>query len=252
MNAWHACVRLNMCMYTYLHICLAAFLAKDYLRRGCLCGCPKGHEGHWSKRRGLGKTLPAKGQWILLWLISGFLGQRSVRSVLGVPLGLFPNQKLYKRAQRLFLRLIPYVSFTKINFVAWVGTSKGLRFIGWRLPAHLGTQANCAKRKKGSFLDHKCWIISKLPAELFKIWLAPVLRNVMVGRCMACLTMMCALGLPFILEQPSTSVMEYHPCFQFLARQFRIYKAAGAKIIVQLKLKNISQHLLLVWVETPF
>ncbi|CAL1147042.1 unnamed protein product [Cladocopium goreaui] len=49
--------------------------------------------------------------------------------------------------------------------------------------------------------------------------------NVMVGRCMACLTMMCALGLPFILEQPSTSVMEYHPCFQFLARQFRIYKA---------------------------
>ena len=46
----------------------------------------------------------------------------------------------------------------------------------------------------------------------------------MVGRCMLCIMMMCALGMPFILEQPSSSVMEHHPCFQHLAQKFRIYK----------------------------
>ena len=57
-----------------------------------------------------------------------------------------------------------------------------------------------------------------------------ILRNHMVGRCMACLMMMCALGLPFVLEQLSTSVMEYHPCFQFLAQRFKIYRVTLAHI----------------------
>ena len=57
------------------------------------------------------------------------------------------------------------------------------------------------------------------------------LRNYMVGRCMACVMVMCALGMPFILEQPSTSVMEFHPCFQLLARQFKIFKDPWAQRI---------------------
>lgn len=31
--------------------------------------------------------------------------------------------------------------------------------------------------------------------------------------------MMCALGIPFILEQPGSSVMEHHPCFKFVTKK---------------------------------
>lgn len=43
---------------------------------------------------------------------------------------------------------------------------------------------------------------------------------------MLCIYMMCALGIPFILEQPGSSVMEHHPCFKFVTKKYKIFKVA--------------------------
>lgn len=48
----------------------------------------------------------------------------------------------------------------------------------------------------------------------------------MVGRVCLCILVMSALHIPWCLEQPSSSVMELHPCFQYIAKKFVVYRAA--------------------------
>ncbi|CAK9052314.1 unnamed protein product [Durusdinium trenchii] len=46
----------------------------------------------------------------------------------------------------------------------------------------------------------------------------------MVARVCLVLSITCSLHLPFILEQPSSSLMELHPAFRWLSKQFKIYR----------------------------
>ncbi|CAK9086958.1 unnamed protein product [Durusdinium trenchii] len=46
----------------------------------------------------------------------------------------------------------------------------------------------------------------------------------MVTRCCIMIYMCCVLKIPFILEQPMSSLLQYHPDFQRLCRSFTIYK----------------------------
>ena len=47
----------------------------------------------------------------------------------------------------------------------------------------------------------------------------------MVARCCISILVCCALGIPFALEQPASSILELHPAMQFIAKKFAIYKA---------------------------
>lgn len=49
-------------------------------------------------------------------------------------------------------------------------------------------------------------------------------RNEMVSRVCMVLAVMSALKLPWLLEQPSSSVMAWHPCFRWIVRHFRVYQ----------------------------
>ena len=51
------------------------------------------------------------------------------------------------------------------------------------------------------------------------------LRNCMVSRCCILALVCCILRIPFILEQPASSLMQFHPDFQYLCRKFEIYRA---------------------------
>ena len=42
----------------------------------------------------------------------------------------------------------------------------------------------------------------------------------MVARCCVCMLIACILNVPFILEQPGSSVLECHPYFQLLCKKF--------------------------------
>ncbi|CAK9088946.1 unnamed protein product [Durusdinium trenchii] len=46
----------------------------------------------------------------------------------------------------------------------------------------------------------------------------------MVSRCMILCLMLATLDIPFILEQPASSLMQYHPHFQYLCKRFDIYR----------------------------
>lgn len=46
----------------------------------------------------------------------------------------------------------------------------------------------------------------------------------MVSRCVTILMMLCSLQIPFVLEQPASSLMQHHPDFERLCRQFTIYR----------------------------
>lgn len=48
----------------------------------------------------------------------------------------------------------------------------------------------------------------------------------MVTRCCIMIYICCSLGLPFILEQPGSSLLQYHPDFQKICRGFDIYRVA--------------------------
>ena len=57
----------------------------------------------------------------------------------------------------------------------------------------------------------------------------PDSRSVRDGNILACraflICLICATrGILFVLEQPRSSVMEYHPCFVFLSRLVRMYR----------------------------
>lgn len=51
------------------------------------------------------------------------------------------------------------------------------------------------------------------------------LRNQMVVRVMAQILMLQLLRIPWILEQPSSSVMEHHPMFAWICSKFCVYRA---------------------------
>ncbi|CAL1133886.1 unnamed protein product [Cladocopium goreaui] len=48
--------------------------------------------------------------------------------------------------------------------------------------------------------------------------------NCMVSRCCILALVCCILRIPFILEQPASSLMQFHPDFQYLCRKFEIYR----------------------------
>ena len=54
----------------------------------------------------------------------------------------------------------------------------------------------------------------------------PKLRNTMVSRCCVLLMILCLLDIPWILEQPASSVLQYHPDFEYLCKKFSIYRVA--------------------------
>ena len=47
----------------------------------------------------------------------------------------------------------------------------------------------------------------------------------MVSRCAISILILSALGVPWALEQPSSSVLEFHPAMQFIAKKFSMHKA---------------------------
>ena len=51
------------------------------------------------------------------------------------------------------------------------------------------------------------------------------LRNCMVSRCCILALVCCIRRIPFLLEQPASSLMQFHPDFQCLCRKFEIYRA---------------------------
>ncbi len=48
--------------------------------------------------------------------------------------------------------------------------------------------------------------------------------NVMVSRCMLILFYLCIMEIPWVLEQPGTSIMNLHPRFQLIIAMFPIYR----------------------------
>ncbi|CAK9041269.1 unnamed protein product [Durusdinium trenchii] len=46
----------------------------------------------------------------------------------------------------------------------------------------------------------------------------------MVSRCAISILILSALGVPWALEQPSSSVLEFHPAMQFIAKKFSMHK----------------------------
>ncbi|CAK9070411.1 Uncharacterized protein SCF082_LOCUS35032, partial [Durusdinium trenchii] len=48
--------------------------------------------------------------------------------------------------------------------------------------------------------------------------------NLMASRCFAVIQVLTQLCLPWMLEQPSSSIMEEHPLFRRLAKTHTIYK----------------------------
>ena len=53
-----------------------------------------------------------------------------------------------------------------------------------------------------------------------------MLRNRMVTRCCILIGICCSLGLAFILEQPASSVLQWHPDFQLLCKRFNIFRVS--------------------------
>ena len=47
--------------------------------------------------------------------------------------------------------------------------------------------------------------------------------NLMVSRCIALIHLAAARGLVWVLEQPSSSLMQYHPRFQQLIRDTQVW-----------------------------
>ncbi|CAK8996761.1 unnamed protein product [Durusdinium trenchii] len=46
----------------------------------------------------------------------------------------------------------------------------------------------------------------------------------MVTRCCIMIYICCSLGLPWILEQPGSSLLQYHPDFQRICAKFTVYR----------------------------
>lgn len=103
-------------------------------------------------------------------------------------------------------------------------------FLGWPHSVNLSSELQVKLEKRGVQcllrIAVMSWWIPHIqianPSKQFALHLQ--LRNWMTGRCLLCIYMMCALGIPFCLEQPSSSVMEYHPCFKFLSSRYKIFK----------------------------
>lgn len=52
------------------------------------------------------------------------------------------------------------------------------------------------------------------------------LRNLMVTRCCLLAWICSMLDIPWVLEQPGSSLLQWHPAFQKLAKKFDIWRAA--------------------------
>ena len=89
----------------------------------------------------------------------------------------------------------------------------------WLLGVSSSNRWSCEKNRVG-IQTEKVW-----ETKLYFRVQPSKLRNTMVSRCMLMCLMMAALSAPWVLEQPASSLMEYHPAFQFLASRFKIYKA---------------------------
>lgn len=57
------------------------------------------------------------------------------------------------------------------------------------------------------------------------------LRNEMVTRCIILCIICSILGIPWVLEQPASSVMQYHPHFQYFTKRFDVYRATQLKLV---------------------
>ena len=72
---------------------------------------------------------------------------------------------------------------------------------------------------RSSGLDRPCW---GAEVDMFNTLLHP--RTLMVARCAISILVLSALGVPWALEQPSSSVLEFHPAMQFIAKKFSVHK----------------------------
>ena len=81
----------------------------------------------------------------------------------------------------------------------------------------------------------------------YETFLQPVdlLRNRMVTRCCILISMCCMLGIAFILEQPASSVLQWHPDFQLLCKRYNIYRVSRFREdLHNMFKKRQSNHLL--------
>ena len=51
------------------------------------------------------------------------------------------------------------------------------------------------------------------------------LRNLMVSRMVSYLVVLSLLRLCWVIEQPASSLLEFHPLFQWLVQQFDVFRA---------------------------
>ena len=52
----------------------------------------------------------------------------------------------------------------------------------------------------------------------------------MVSRCMILCLIMGLLRIPFILEQPASSLMQFHPLFEYVCKKLDIYRVSHLQI----------------------
>lgn len=55
----------------------------------------------------------------------------------------------------------------------------------------------------------------------------------MVARMVVNLVIMCILRLCWVVEQPSSSLLEHHPLFAWMCRQWKVYKAPSLQKVVE-------------------
>ena len=65
---------------------------------------------------------------------------------------------------------------------------------------------------------------SERPASVLNIGFEAWLRNLMVSRVCLYILILTELCLPWCLEQPTSSLLEAHPLFVFLAQKYKIFK----------------------------
>lgn len=69
----------------------------------------------------------------------------------------------------------------------------------------------------------------------------------MVARCAICMLVLSLLHIPWMLEQPASSVMELHPAVQHIAKVVKVFKVA----LVRLCILRSCEHIVCVLQSIP-
>ena len=64
-------------------------------------------------------------------------------------------------------------------------------------------------------------------------------RNLMVARCMILCLILGLLRVPFILEQPASSLTQYHPLFEYVCKKLDIFRVTRLQVVSGLELGEL-------------